>query len=234
MGIRLPRTKPRHWLLSAAYRLHRLLPLSRARKLDFYLDLEWIAARLASETSFEVYDRPAHPVRADGFRFKYVESQHRVLDLGCGTGVLTHMLAGHAAEVVGIDHDPAMIAQARRDYPQLSFECGDARDYLRQAPKFDLLFLSHVLEHLDDPEAFLRQFAGFFDLIFIEVPDFDASYLNRMRADRGRQLIYGDSDHVAEFDRDELKALIRSAGLRIRDENYAFGVMQFWCEAADA
>lgn len=38
----------------------------------------------------------------------------RVLDIGCGTGEVAALLAGQVAEVVGIDHDPALLAFARK------------------------------------------------------------------------------------------------------------------------
>lgn len=39
---------------------------------------------------------------------------HRIVDLGCGTGVLTRQLAASGRQVVGIDPAPAMLAVARQ------------------------------------------------------------------------------------------------------------------------
>lgn len=47
-----------------------------------------------------------------------------VLDIGCGPGYVTRYLCDSGAEAFGIDLSPAMIAIARRDYPELSFEAG--------------------------------------------------------------------------------------------------------------
>lgn len=49
-----------------------------------------------------------------------------ILDLGCGTGALTHDLAAEGAHVVGLDASPDMIAKARTDYPALEFVVMDA------------------------------------------------------------------------------------------------------------
>lgn len=230
MGATFSREKPRHWLLSIAYRLHRFLPMRADKKLDLYLDLEWIAARLAHETSFSVYDPTDHPVRRLDFMLSGIRAGDRVLDLGCADGSISSMIASKGAEVVGIDHNPALVDSASRRYPDIQFIAADARDYLKTAKPFDVLILSHILEHLDEPAAFLREFAPQFQRIYIEVPDFDATHLNKMRLDRGRALVYQDNDHIAEFDRCELKALIAEAGLVVAAEEYAFATMRFWCE----
>ena len=51
----------------------------------------------------------------------------RILDLGCGTGVLTAEIAGRGADILGVDRSEEMISQARRKFPALKFEVLDAR-----------------------------------------------------------------------------------------------------------
>lgn len=232
MGVKLARRKARHWPLSIAYRLHRWLPLGPKKKLGLYLDLAWIATRLAHETSFSVYPPDRHPAFRLNFLLDRITAGERVLDLGCAAGTMSGMISARGAQVVGIDHDARLIAEARRKtLPGVEFVTGEARDYLRTAPPFDVLVLSHVLEHLDNPGLFLSEFAPRFRRVYIEVPDFEASQLNVLRAEEGRALVYSDNDHVSEFDRRELKALIEEAGMRIAEAEYALGVMRFWCTA---
>ncbi len=73
------------------------------------------------ETSPGAYDRGIqwltlgrlrHIKRAIATRF--VQPGDRVLEIGCGTGELTAMLAARGAEVMGVDISPAMLAQAER------------------------------------------------------------------------------------------------------------------------
>ncbi len=55
----------------------------------------------------------------------------RVVDLGCGPGNLTALLAHRwpGAEVCGVDSSPEMIEAARAAAPALRFEVGDVRDW---------------------------------------------------------------------------------------------------------
>ncbi len=76
----------------------------------------------------------------------------RILDFGCGTGHLTAKLAESGADVVGIDSSPAMIAQARRNYPRLRFELADGQRY-RAAQAFDAVFSNAALHWMLDAEA---------------------------------------------------------------------------------
>src|SRR3954452_18570969 len=54
-----------------------------------------------------------------------------VLDLACGTGVLTRQLAARAESVVGLDASEAMLREARErtDSPRVRYARGDFRDF---------------------------------------------------------------------------------------------------------
>ncbi len=73
-----------------------------------------------------------------------------ILDLGCGTGHLTHIIAESGARVIGIDSSASMIASAQSTYPQLEFQVADARDFSFASP-FDAIFSNATLHW--NPEA---------------------------------------------------------------------------------
>ncbi len=69
----------------------------------------------------------------------------RVVDLGCGPGNTTATLPQRwpDARITGVDNSPAMIEQARRDYPGIRFESGDIREY---RPDADLILSNAALQ----------------------------------------------------------------------------------------
>ena len=230
MGVKVQRDKPRHWLASLAYKLNQFLPFSTERKLDFLLDLEWVAWRLAHENAAKL---GLHRTQRNAFLLDRIGPSDRVLDLGCGHGDITAAIAKVAARAVGIDHSGHNLAIARNAHPGVEFVQADARDYLNSGEEFDVLIMSHILEHLDDPKAILGFAAQNVDRLYIEVPDFEASQLNPVRQIRGRRLIYSDNDHLTEYDRTELASDVQASGLRIMDSEFTFGVMRIWACPAD-
>jgi SAM-dependent methyltransferase len=64
-----------------------------------------------------------------------------VLDAGCGTGRVATELARHGVEVVGVDVDASMIAEARRRAPQLSWVQADLTTF-DLARRFDVVVLA--------------------------------------------------------------------------------------------
>ena len=74
----------------------------------------------------------------------------RILDLGCGTGTLTHEISSSGARVVGVDSSTEMIGQARQNYPKIDFRLGDARTF-RDPEAFDAVFSNAVLHWVQPP-----------------------------------------------------------------------------------
>ena len=68
----------------------------------------------------------------------------KILDLGCGTGYLTNLVAESVADVTGIDSSEEMIKLAKQNYPKIKFELKDAADF-HFTEKFDAVFSNAVL-----------------------------------------------------------------------------------------
>ena len=79
------------------------------------------------------------------------KSGEQILDLGCGTGVLTAEIAGRGAKVVGIDRSPEMVAQAKSKFPALKFEVVDATK-MKFDGEFDAVFSNAVLHWIPEAE----------------------------------------------------------------------------------
>ncbi len=90
--------------------------------------------------------------------------------------------------------------------------------------------LSHILEHLEEPEKFLNQFTSKFKYIYTEVPDLGSTILSTFRNDLKLSLQYTDTDHVIEFSRDGIEKIISNAKLKIIACEYKLGVLRYWCE----
>ncbi|HEY2418944.1 MAG TPA: bifunctional 2-polyprenyl-6-hydroxyphenol methylase/3-demethylubiquinol 3-O-methyltransferase UbiG [Steroidobacteraceae bacterium] len=132
------------------------------------------AAQLSSEVqkfdalAHEFWDprgafHPLHalnPVRIDYIAQRIALSQRRVLDVGCGGGLLAESLARHGAQVCGIDLAPAMIevanlhahdSQLQIDYRRCSAEELAASG----AGSFDLITCMELIEHVPSPATLL-------------------------------------------------------------------------------
>ncbi|HEX4750539.1 MAG TPA: methyltransferase domain-containing protein [Bryobacteraceae bacterium] len=83
----------------------------------------------------------------------------RILDLGCGPGQLTNKIAACGAEVIGLDASPAMIGQARQNFPLLHFVLKDAA-HLDYKDEFDAVFSNAALHWMLDREAVVRGVAA--------------------------------------------------------------------------
>lgn len=236
MRVDLPQHNRVPFIVRIVYLINRILPSWNARRrFGILLDLEWVLARLCHEYSRKVISPAEQPHTGEAIAFlsSRIDRTFNILDVGCGSGEITAGVAQLAANVVGIDRAEESIAAARDQYRKkgLRFEVGDAFEQLtRSGPRVDVVILSHVLEHVDEPELLLNLLADKCQFLYLEVPDFDHSALNRHREYLGRDLIYQDPDHRYEFDRSDIRLLLESCSFRLIDHEFRYGVQRYWCE----
>ncbi|MFG1822863.1 class I SAM-dependent methyltransferase [Microbispora bryophytorum] len=77
---------------------------------------------------------------------------HQIVDVGCGTGYLTRMLAplvGREGRVTGLDPSPAMIGHARRRSPDnCSYQVGEGQAMPFPDASFDIVVSSLAVHHI--------------------------------------------------------------------------------------
>jgi SAM-dependent methyltransferase len=91
--------------------------------------------------------------------FAGVAPGRRVLDVGCGTGIVARLAADRGATVTGLDLNEAMLTVARRLRPDLTWQRGDMAAMPLPDAAFDLTVCQSALMFVPDPTAALREMA---------------------------------------------------------------------------
>jgi 2-polyprenyl-6-hydroxyphenyl methylase / 3-demethylubiquinone-9 3-methyltransferase len=98
------------------------------------------------------------PGRADCLR------DLRILDIGCGGGVLCEPLAQLGARVTGLDPAETAIDVARRHAREtgavVEYRCDTIESLLEAGEKFDVVLAMEVIEHVASSDVFLDRCAG--------------------------------------------------------------------------
>lgn len=120
---------------------------------------EATAARLAERFEIRASDPRQHRLWRDFLaRAPFVEGA-RVLEVGCGTGIITAKIAElpGVAEAVGVDLSPYFVARARRRAPSLRFELADGRSLPFDDEAFHGVVFATTLCHVPGPERALAE-----------------------------------------------------------------------------
>ncbi|UCH83996.1 MAG: class I SAM-dependent methyltransferase [Candidatus Latescibacterota bacterium] len=97
----------------------------------------------------------------------------RLLDVGCGDGVLLEVAADNGWEAEGTDVATAVVRHTR-DTKGLAVHQGEVEDIALERGSFDVIVLNHVLEHVRDPRATLSRLRDLLaddGVIRVEVPN---------------------------------------------------------------
>ncbi len=101
-----------------------------------------------------------NPTRIDFIKKHCNLNGKRIVDIGCGGGILSEALAKEAKTVVGIDlsEDCIQIATDHGQHQQnLNYQISSAEEFAIQNPKcFDIITCFEMLEHVPDPGSIIN------------------------------------------------------------------------------
>jgi SAM-dependent methyltransferase len=147
-------------------------------------------------------------------RFSRYLGRH-ILEVGCGSGNFTTLMAAGGHKVTGCDlHAPYVdIARARlADYPAARVMCADATQADFEGG-YDTVVLLDVLEHIEDDVGFLARLRATLQpggRIIIKVPAYRWLYCGMDRA----------IGHYRRYDRASLRDTLRAGGFDVVEQRY--------------
>ena len=137
-----------------------------------------------------------------------------VIDLGCGTGELTAMLADKLpdASVLGVDSSAEMLGRSSQtDGSILRFECIPIEEQLKKSQQWDVVFSNAALQWLSDHETLFGQIISQIrpgGQLLVQMPDQPHNITNRLLSELAEQPPYLEAyqgwnrgSHVLEIDR---------------------------------
>jgi SAM-dependent methyltransferase len=138
------------------------------------------------------------------------------LEVGCGDGALLCELhrRGFGGRLAGVEITDAAVAIARSRPEIDSVERYDGLHVPAADGAYDLGVLSHVLEHVPDPTALLREVARACRAVLVEVP-LEANWSARRAVKRAHAAEVG---HLQRLDREAVRQLVARAGLSLAGE----------------
>jgi len=232
------------WARSLHGYSRRLAPEQRAR---FCASVETpvyhVIDRAALETAGGVH--PKHGLmRYHDFFVERVTAGERVLDLGCGYAQVARSIALRAgADVTGMDWSEVNLAQALTMIEReglgervhvvrgdITRDRATARD---GSPRFDVVILSNVLEHLRDRPSLLARCVEWYSprAVLIRVPAFDRSWQTAWKRELGVDWRCDDT-HETEYTEASLRAELDEAGLRVDELVARWG--EYWAATSPA
>lgn len=107
--------------------------------------------------------KPLHdinPLRLDFIDERTNLKNKKVLDIGCGGGILSESMAQRGAEVTGIDLGEAPLSVARLHLKEsnleVDYQLTSAENFAdKHAAKFDIITCMEMLEHVPDPASII-------------------------------------------------------------------------------
>jgi 2-polyprenyl-3-methyl-5-hydroxy-6-metoxy-1,4-benzoquinol methylase len=134
----------------------------------------------------------------------------RVLDVGFGDGTFLELAAELGWEVAGVDPDTTVVDAARRR--GLNVRRGGIEAFDDEPASFDFITMSHVIEHVHDPEETLSHALRLLrpgGQLYLDTPNLDAAGHARFRQHwRGLEV----PRHLILFTHESLRNILQRVG----------------------
>ena len=171
-------------------------------------------------SSFKKLDKEKYYYGINLGILKYINSNNKILDVGCGTGLLGQEIKKKENYIYGIDISKPQLKIAAKTLDRV--RCIDVKEKKIDLPKdFDIIVFSDILEHLKEPLSSLIKFRKYLKKsgrIIVSIPNV-ACYNMRFNLLLGRfnYKDYGilDNTHLKFFTKKTAKKLIEDAGFKI-------------------
>lgn len=220
----------------AYYLLRRVFP--KKKLLIFLLKINWLTQRLSYEQTY-LYEKDRSVLDSEILRPNNIpdillsaKPGDKVLDFGGGIGNITRALLKYGCRVTYVDHSLPAQLQAESMFSEFNnFSIADPNNiFIIKNEKYDLVILSHVLEHIEKRKEFLKQISELSSKIHIEVPDLASDALNFIRLNLELP-VHKDDDHVVEFTIETLECLLVDSGLIIESLKSRDGCLVAVCRS---
>jgi SAM-dependent methyltransferase len=162
-------------------------------------DVDYSRSRYAA--GFEEWNQERYRQAAERFSRLGINTRATILDVGCATGGLMEALENHGYAPEGIDPDPKCAEAALAGVGTL----------MDLKSRWDVVILSHVLEHIRDVRAAMQKLREVADSVYIEVPNAQRYVDNEVSPYQ-----QWNKEHVNHFDMFHLQSLFAGYGFQVR------------------
>src|SRR5215813_6677973 len=150
---------------------------------------------------------------------RHIPPKSKVLDVGCGAGLLIQHLPMKCS-YVGVDQDIAAIEENRRRFPQVPFQVFDlgTTTYPFQEQSYDAIVLAAVIEHIDDPFHVMKQLFRILKprgRLIMTTPSPLGGHIHAIMAFLGLLSRHAAEEHKDFYDLASMEEIVRAVGFTL-------------------
>ena len=142
----------------------------------------------------------------------------KVCEIGAFDGLLLNIFKNNGCKVFGYE-----LNDRAREYAKNKYNIDLKPNFLEDNQKYDIIILSHVIEHFKEPKEILLKIKSMLNengFIYIEVPNSPIINQSKNQCSYETLIKYLTTTHTVNFNMDNLKTFAENCGLKIIKSQY--------------